>query len=67
LGVSIAAEHCGIGGTWADECIVLEERAYAHCHAPAITTHSSVVMPHIVNYGTKEQMEKYVLGRGALS
>ena len=58
LGVSISADHGGIGGTWADECIVLEEQAYAHCHAPAITVHSSIVMPYLVNYGTKEQIEK---------
>jgi alkylation response protein AidB-like acyl-CoA dehydrogenase len=59
LGVSIAAEHGGIGGSWADECVVLEEQAYAHCHAPAITVHSSIVLPYIVNYGTEEQKEKY--------
>ena len=36
LGVSIAAEDGGIGGTFKDETIVLEEQIYAHCHAPAI-------------------------------
>ena len=58
LGVSISADHGGIGGTWADESIVLEEQAYAHCHAPAITVHSSIVMPYLVHYGTQEQIEK---------
>jgi alkylation response protein AidB-like acyl-CoA dehydrogenase len=58
LGISISADHGGIGGSWADECIVLEEQAYAHCHAPAITVHSSIVLPYIANYGTQEQKEK---------
>ena len=36
LGTSIAAEKGGIGGTFKDEAIVLEEQIYANCHAPAI-------------------------------
>ena len=35
LGTSIAAEKGGIGGTFKDEAIVLEEQIYANCHAPA--------------------------------
>lgn len=61
LGVSIPAEQGGIGGTWADECIVLEEQSYAHCHAPAITVHSSIVIPYFTHYGSKEQMERFGL------
>ena len=37
LGVAISDEVGGIGGTFKDEAIVLEEQSYAHCHAPAIT------------------------------
>ena len=40
LGVSIPAEVGGIGGTFKDEAIILEEQSYAHCHAPAITVSS---------------------------
>ena len=36
LGTSISAEKGGIGGTFKDEAIVLEEQIYANCHAPAI-------------------------------
>ena len=36
LGVCIPAEDGGIGGTFKDEVIVMEEQIYANCHAPAI-------------------------------
>jgi long-chain-acyl-CoA dehydrogenase len=60
LGIAIPAEVGGIGGTFKDEAIVLEEQAYAHCHAPAITVHSTIVMPYFLKYGTPEQQEHYI-------
>ena len=36
LGVCIPAEDGGIGGTFKDEVIVMEEQIYANCHAPAM-------------------------------
>jgi len=60
LGVSIAAEDGGIGGTFKDETIVLEEQIYAHCHAPAIGLHSTIVMPYFAHLGTKEQKDYYM-------
>ena len=60
LGVAISDEVGGIGGTFKDEAIILEEQSYAHCHAPAITVHSTIVMPYFANYGTTEQKEYYI-------
>ncbi|XP_059080142.1 long-chain specific acyl-CoA dehydrogenase, mitochondrial-like [Tigriopus californicus] len=60
LGTSIKAEVGGIGGSFKDEAIVLEEQAYAHCASPAITVHSTIVIPYFQNYGTPEQQEKYI-------
>jgi len=60
LGVAISDEVGGIGGTFKDEAIILEEQSYAHCHAPAITVHSTIVMPYFANYGTKEQKDHYI-------
>lgn len=60
LGVAISDEVGGIGGTFKEEAIVLEEQAYAHCHAPAITVHSTIVMPYFANYGTPEQKSHYI-------
>jgi len=60
LGTSIAAEKGGIGGTFKDEAIVLEEQIYANCHAPAIGLHGTIVMPYFANYGTKDQKDYYM-------
>lgn len=60
LGVSIPAEKGGVGGSFKDEAIVMEEQVYAHCHAPAIPVHSAIVMPYFANYGTPEQVDKYI-------
>ena len=56
LGTSIPAEQGGVGGSFKDEAIVMEEQVYAHCHAPAIPVHSAIVMPYFAHYGTPEQV-----------
>eukprot|EP00095_Tigriopus_kingsejongensis_P002688 snap_masked-scaffold2248_size18162-processed-gene-0.1 protein:Tk02688 transcript:snap_masked-scaffold2248_size18162-processed-gene-0.1-mRNA-1 annotation:"long-chain specific acyl- mitochondrial precursor" len=60
LGTSIRAEVGGVGGTFKDEAIVLEEQAYAHCASPAITVHSTIVLPYFQNYGTPEQQAQFI-------
>jgi len=60
LGVSTPAEVGGVGGTFLDEAIVAEEMSYAHCSSPAMAVHSTIVMPYLTHYGTKEQQEKYI-------
>merc|ERR1711915_1053246 len=60
LGVHIPAEIGGIGGTILDEMIVMEEMGYNFCASPNIALHSTIVMPYLDNYGTKEQQERYI-------
>lgn len=60
LGVAISDEVGGVGGTFKEEAIVLEEQAYAHTHAPAIGVHSTIVMPYFEHYGTPEQKERFI-------
>ena len=60
LGTSLPAEKGGIGGTFLDETIVIEEQAYAHCHAPSLIVHGTICMPYIVKYGTPEQVDKFM-------
>ena len=60
LGVNIPAEVGGIGGSFIDEMIVAEEMSYAFLSAPAMALHSTICMPYITNYGTKEQQERYI-------
>lgn len=35
-------------------------RAYSNCTGPGFSLHSDIVMPYIANYGTKEQIEKFI-------
>jgi len=60
LGVHIPAEIGGIGGTILDEMVVMEEMCYSFCTSPNIPLHSSITMPYLANYGTKEQQERYI-------
>merc|ERR1719282_1247466 len=60
LGVSIPAEVGGIGASFLEEAIVAEEMSYANCAAPAMAVHSTICMPYLVHYGTKEQQERYI-------
>ena len=55
LGVSTPAEVGGIGGTFLDEAIVAEEMSYANCASPAMAVHSTICMPYITHYGTKDR------------
>jgi len=60
LGVSIPAEVGGIGASFLEEAIVAEEMSYANCASPAMAVHSTICMPYLVHYGTKEQQERYI-------
>ena len=44
LGVCIPAEDGGIGGTFKDEVIVMEEQIYANCHAPAMVVKEILIL-----------------------
>jgi len=60
LGVAISDEFGGVGGDWLSAMIVHEEQSYVNCSGPGFALHSDIVMPYVVNYGTKEQIEKYI-------
>jgi len=60
LGISTPAEVGGIGGSFIDEMIVCEEMSYGFISAPAMSLHSTIVLPYLANYGTEEQQERYI-------
>merc|ERR1719150_744620 len=60
LGVSIPAEVGGIGASFLEEAIVAEEMSYANCASPAMAVHSTICMPYLVHYGTKDQQDRYI-------
>lgn len=60
LGVNCPAEFGGVGGDWLSSSIVIEEQSYVNSSGCGFPLHSEIVMPYICNYGTKEQIEKYI-------
>jgi len=60
LGVSTPAEVGGIGASFLEEAIVAEEMSYSHSASPAMAVHSTICMPYLTHYGTKEQQERYL-------
>merc|ERR1719348_2667328 len=60
LGVSTPAEVGGIGASFLEEAIVAEEMSYSGCSSPAMALHSTICMPYLTHYGTKEQQERYI-------
>ncbi|XP_024833390.1 long-chain specific acyl-CoA dehydrogenase, mitochondrial isoform X3 [Bos taurus] len=60
LGISIADHHGGIGGDLYSSAIVWEEQAYSNCTGPGFGLHSDIVMPYITNYGSEEQIKRFI-------
>ncbi|XP_054441677.1 long-chain specific acyl-CoA dehydrogenase, mitochondrial [Pteronotus mesoamericanus] len=60
LGVNIAERHGGIGGDIYSAAVVWEEQAYSNCTGPGFTLHSDIAMPYIANYGSEEQIKRFI-------
>ncbi|KAM9736898.1 long-chain specific acyl-CoA dehydrogenase, mitochondrial isoform 2-T2 [Dama dama] len=60
LGISIADLHGGTGGDLFSSAIVWEEQAYSNCTGPGFNIHSDIVMPYIANYGSEEQIKRFI-------
>ncbi|XP_054751188.1 long-chain specific acyl-CoA dehydrogenase, mitochondrial-like [Lytechinus pictus] len=60
LGVDIPESQGGIGGDLLMTSIVWEEQAYVNSAGTAFPMHSDIVMPYISQYGTPEQIEKFI-------
>ncbi|XP_037552283.1 long-chain specific acyl-CoA dehydrogenase, mitochondrial isoform X2 [Nematolebias whitei] len=60
LGITIPEEHGGIGADVFSAAIAWEERMYSNCTGPGFGLHSEIIMPYIVKYGNKEQIERFI-------
>ncbi|XP_060075079.1 long-chain specific acyl-CoA dehydrogenase, mitochondrial-like [Ylistrum balloti] len=60
LGVNTSDKFGGIGGDVLSAAITWEEQSYSNCSGPGFALHSDIVMPYITNYGTPEQIEKFI-------
>lgn len=38
----------------------LSTRMYSNCSGPGFALHSDIVMPYVINYGSKEQIKRFV-------
>ena len=43
-----------------DKILFPSSRMYCNCSGPGFTLHSDIVMPYISNYGSKEQIERFL-------
>ncbi|XP_071479738.1 long-chain specific acyl-CoA dehydrogenase, mitochondrial-like [Diadema antillarum] len=60
LGVDTPEEIGGIGGDILMAAITWEEQAYVNGAGSSFPLHSDIVMPYIAQYGTQEQIEKFL-------
>ncbi|XP_066089964.1 long-chain specific acyl-CoA dehydrogenase, mitochondrial isoform X2 [Saccopteryx bilineata] len=60
LGVNIAERHGGIGADLYSSAVVVEEQAYSNCSGPGFSLHSDIIMPYIANYGSEEQIKRFI-------
>ncbi|XP_053713985.1 long-chain specific acyl-CoA dehydrogenase, mitochondrial-like isoform X2 [Synchiropus splendidus] len=60
LGVMTPEKHGGIGGDLFSAVITWEEQMYSNCTGPGFALHSDIVMPYVINYGNREQVERFI-------
>ncbi|XP_076025890.1 long-chain specific acyl-CoA dehydrogenase, mitochondrial [Genypterus blacodes] len=60
LGVMVPEEQGGIGADLLSTAITWEEQMYSNCSGPGFALHSDIVIPYILNYGSKEQIERFI-------
>lgn len=62
LCVTVPEEYGGAGGDFGHSAVMIEELARVNATAVGFTTHSEIVAPYIVAYGTEEQKQRWLPG-----
>ncbi|PLX74351.1 MAG: acyl-CoA dehydrogenase [Azoarcus sp.] len=57
---TVPEEYGGAGGDFGHSAVMIEELARVNATAIGFTTHSEIVAPYIVAYGTEEQKKKWL-------
>ena len=60
LGANQPVEYGGAGGDFLFDAIVMEELAYARCHALQASLHTDICLPYLTSFGTEAQKQKYL-------
>jgi acyl-CoA dehydrogenase len=62
LCVTVPEEYGGAGGDFGHSAVLIEELARVNATAVGFTTHSEIVAPYIVAYGSDEQKQRWLPG-----
>ena len=57
---TVPEEYGGCGGDFGHSAVMIEELARANATAVGFTTHSEIVTPYIVAYGSEEQKQRWL-------
>ncbi|MEH6386387.1 MULTISPECIES: acyl-CoA dehydrogenase family protein [Pseudomonas] len=57
---TVPEEYGGAGGDFGHSAVMIEELARANATAVGFTTHSEIVAPYVVAYGSEEQKHKWL-------
>src|SRR5690606_11455712 len=57
---TVPEEYGGAGGDFGHSAVMIEELARANATAVGFTTHSEIVAPYLVAYGSEEQKHKWL-------
>ncbi len=57
---TVPEEYGGSGGDFGHSAVLIEELARANATAVGFTTHSEIVTPYIVTYGSEEQKQRWL-------
>ncbi|SDS46854.1 acyl-CoA dehydrogenase family protein [Bradyrhizobium canariense] len=60
LCVALPAEYGGGGADRLAAAVLIEEQSYLGLSGPGFSTHSDIVAPYILNYGTDEQKHRWL-------
>jgi acyl-CoA dehydrogenase len=60
LCTTVPEEYGGAGGDFGHSAVMIEELARVNATAVGFTTHSEIVAPYIVSYGTEEQKQRWL-------
>jgi acyl-CoA dehydrogenase len=60
LCATVPEEYGGSGGDFGHSAVMIEELARANATAVGFTTHSEIVAPYIVSYGSEAQKQKWL-------
>jgi acyl-CoA dehydrogenase len=60
LGANQPVAYGGAGGDFLFDAVIMEELAYARCHALQASLHTNICLPYLESFGSEAQKRKYL-------